>query len=97
MRPWSEWAPLSRITHQLHIYAQSQNPSKPNIAAASNDFRHRNAFANSAALPHSWCKGQIQGIRKSHVFSRIETVPSLFANIRTVFRDIRLTALLASR
>src|ERR1035441_8555089 len=44
------------------------------------------------ALPRSWCKVQIQGIRKPHVFSGIETVPSLFANIRPVFRDIRLTA-----
>ena len=42
-------------------------------------------------------QGSNPRIRKSHVFSGIETVPSLFANIRIVFRDIRLTALLASR
>ena len=37
---------------RLHIYPPSQNPSKPNIDAAFNDFRHRNAFANSAVRLH---------------------------------------------
>ena len=41
-----------RITQRLQVYAPSQNPSKPNIDAAFNDFRHRNAFANSAVHLH---------------------------------------------